>query len=208
MARKAVLVAFADDIVAAMVGLNEAEYDGAAFEDSGIRHLRLEFDDCSIPPDHVASAFLAAADAAFAAGGRVAVHCRAELGRTGTLIALYLMRSCGFTAREAMAWLRIMRPGSVIGRQQHYLCRVEAAGAAAGTADPPAVAVAARQSCGGDEPAVSAAMLAAASAGFADSFPDAAGLGAKDGELLWRLAEEVAEGAERRAAARMASVYW
>ena len=40
---------------------------------------------------------------------------------------LYLMRSCGFSAREAMGWLRIMRPGSVIGEQQHYLCAVDAA---------------------------------------------------------------------------------
>jgi hypothetical protein len=32
------------------------------------------------------------------------------------------MRRHGFTAREAMGWLRIMRPGSVIGEQQHYLC--------------------------------------------------------------------------------------
>ena len=39
-------------------------------------------------------------------------YCR--LCRTGTLIALWLMRSHGFTAREAMGWLRIMRPGSVI----------------------------------------------------------------------------------------------
>jgi hypothetical protein len=48
------------------------------------------------------------------------------------------MRSCGFTAREAMGWLRIMRPGSVIGEQQHYLCAVEhhAAATAAGTAHP------------------------------------------------------------------------
>ena len=37
------------------------------------------------------------------------------------------MRSEGFTAREAMGWLRIMRPGSVIGEQQRYLCAVEAA---------------------------------------------------------------------------------
>ena len=36
-----------------------------------------------------------------------------------------LMRSHGFSAREAMGWLRIMRPGSVIGEQQHYLCAVE-----------------------------------------------------------------------------------
>ena len=31
------------------------------------------------------------------------------------------MRSHGFTAPEAIAWLRIMRPGSVIGEQQHFL---------------------------------------------------------------------------------------
>jgi hypothetical protein len=36
-----------------------------------------------------------------------------------------MMRSLSFTAREAMGWLRIMRPGSVIGEQQEYLCEVE-----------------------------------------------------------------------------------
>ena len=37
------------------------------------------------------------------------------------MIALQLMRKYSFTAREAIAWLRIMRPGSVIGAQQHFL---------------------------------------------------------------------------------------
>ena len=70
-------------------------------------------------------AFLAAADGAIGSGKAVAVHCRAGLGRTGTLIALYLMRRHGFGARAAMGWLRIMRPGSVIGVQQRYLCEAE-----------------------------------------------------------------------------------
>ena len=39
----------------------------------------------------------------------------AGLGRTGTLIALWLMAHCGWRAREAIAWLRLVRPGSVIG---------------------------------------------------------------------------------------------
>ena len=36
------------------------------------------------------------------------------------------MKHHGFTAREAMGWLRIVRPGSVIGEQQHFLCAREA----------------------------------------------------------------------------------
>ena len=79
----------------------------------------LVFEDCTPPPVDVVAKFLAIAEGV---EGAVAVHCKAGLGRTGTLIGVYLMRRHGFTGREAMGWLRIMRPGSVIGEQQHYLC--------------------------------------------------------------------------------------
>jgi protein-tyrosine phosphatase len=108
--------------------LNERRYDASVFEAHGIRHADLPFDDCAPPSAVVVATFLHAADAAAARGGLVAVHCHAGLGRTGTLIALRLclMRNHGFTAREAMGWLRIMRPGSVIGEQQRFLCDFEA----------------------------------------------------------------------------------
>ncbi len=110
---------FLDQGVTTVIRLNEPQYDGDEFARRGISHHNLHFEDCTAPPADVVHRFFAIVDAA---DGVVAVHCRAGLGRTGTLIALYLMRSCGFGAREAMGWLRIMRPGSVIGEQQHYLC--------------------------------------------------------------------------------------
>jgi len=45
----------------------------------------------------------------------------AGLGRTGTLIACFIMKHFKFTAAEAIAWIRICRPGSVIGPQQEFL---------------------------------------------------------------------------------------
>jgi hypothetical protein len=53
--------------------------------------------------------------------GGIAVHCKAGLGRTGTCIGAYAMKHYGFTAREAIGWFRICRPGTVLGAQQQYM---------------------------------------------------------------------------------------
>lgn len=108
--------------VSAVVQLGGEAYDVAPFEHANIRHFTMAFEDCAAPPREVVVEFFRVMQAV---RGCVAVHCLAGLGRTGTLIALWLMATHRFSAREALGWLRIVRPGSVIGEQQEFLCRVE-----------------------------------------------------------------------------------
>merc|ERR1712038_1946848 len=48
----------------------------------------------------------------------VLIHCRAGWGRTGTILAIYLMEFYNKTAREAIQEVRKLRPWSIETREQ------------------------------------------------------------------------------------------
>ena len=48
-------------------------------------------------------------------GRSVLVHCLAGIGRTGSVLAAYMIEYEGKTADDAIARLRVIRPGSVEG---------------------------------------------------------------------------------------------
>ena len=101
-----------------VVRLNCHSYDAKQFTDKGFQHLELFFPDGSCPSDQIMQQFLQYAEQTNHA---IAVHCKAGLGRTGSLIGAYMVKHYKFTALEAIAWLRLCRPGSVIGHQQRWL---------------------------------------------------------------------------------------
>ena len=80
--------------------------------------MDLFFIDGTAPPDEVVPQFLTAAENE---PGAIAIHCKAGLGRTGTLIGLYCMKHFGFPPAAFIGWIRIARPGSILGPQQQYL---------------------------------------------------------------------------------------
>jgi cell division cycle 14 len=90
------------------------------FEQFGLRVGNLRYQD-PVPSARTVNDFLEACKD----DGTFGVCCSTGLGRTGTMIGVWLMVHSNFSAREAIAWMRIVRPGMVLGAQQHFLEDVE-----------------------------------------------------------------------------------
>jgi cell division cycle 14 len=104
--------------IGTVVRLNKATYDKDKFVKNGVKHVDLYFLDGSTPSEEIIEAFLEVAEKE---KNGLAVHCKAGLGRTGTLIGIYAMKHYKFPADAFIGYIRIMRPGSVLGPQQHFL---------------------------------------------------------------------------------------
>lgn len=118
---RSVLKFFTNSNVQLVVRLNSHLYNKRHFEDVGIQHLDMIFEDGTCPDLSIVQNFVGAAETVIKSGGKIAVHCKAGLGRTGCLIGAHLIYTHGFTANECIGFLRFMRPGMVVGPQQHWI---------------------------------------------------------------------------------------
>lgn len=103
--------------VTGVVRLNNPIYERNKFIQAGFNHYDLEFDDGSCPDESRWKKFIEVAEKE----QTLAVHCKAGLGRTGTMMGLYIMKHYRFPAAAFIGWIRICRPGSILGPQQQWL---------------------------------------------------------------------------------------
>ncbi len=112
------LADFAPALVVSMTEADEMVMLGAGglpdwLAAQGIAWVHFPIPDFGLPPDGADwPALSAQATAVLRAGGRVLVHCRGGLGRSG-LVALRLMVEAGEVPEVALARLRSVRPGAV-----------------------------------------------------------------------------------------------
>lgn len=111
--------------IGAMISLDEHGVPPAMVEETGIRYLHIPVPDFHAPEIEQAKEFVEFVQQCRHDGLAVAAHCRGGYGRTGTLLACYLI-SQGMSCDEAIDLVRHRRPGSIeTAGQEDFLAEFE-----------------------------------------------------------------------------------
>jgi atypical dual specificity phosphatase len=90
----------------------------STFATNSIGHVHLKVKDYDAPSLEQLSSTIDFMEKQIDKGKRVLVHCAAGKGRTGTILAAYLLKEENLTAAQAINKIRKLRPGSVQTKTQ------------------------------------------------------------------------------------------